>query len=103
MSWAGNWINRTFTHQQRETIDQRLERYRREAQQINLDRLDQQDELEEGVARALLLLHALTESCLRRGVFTHDELAAVIDEVDLLDGVADGKLDPSAVKEVDNE
>jgi hypothetical protein len=49
-------------------------------------------ELDEDVGRMALLLRALVEACLRKGVFTREELAALIARVDLLDGAADGRL-----------
>ena len=50
------------------------------------------EQLEDDLARAALVIHSLVEMCVRQGVFTADELAVVMEEVDLWDGVADGKL-----------
>jgi len=56
------------------------------------------EQLEDDLARALLLIHTLTQACIRKGVFTRAEIAQTAAEVDLLDGVADGKLDPAVVR-----
>ncbi len=45
------------------------------------------------------MISALTEICLRKGVISEDELAKVMRDIDLSDGVADGKLDASADEE----
>ncbi|MDX1946654.1 MAG: hypothetical protein SFU86_14735 [Pirellulaceae bacterium] len=47
-------------------------------------------------ARTLLLLHGLTTTLLRKQIVTREELKTVMDEIDLLDGQADGALDPAA-------
>lgn len=48
-------------------------------------------------ARALLLLQALTTTALRKQLISREELQAVIQEIDLLDGEPDNALDPAAL------
>jgi hypothetical protein len=59
--------------------------------------LDRVDELEDDLCRMSLLVHALTEACIKKGVLTREEISAMAQQVDLLDGQADGKLDPAAL------
>lgn len=53
--------------------------------------------LQENLARALLLVHSLTEALVRKGLVTREEIAAVAAQLDMLDGQADGKLSPGTV------
>jgi hypothetical protein len=53
--------------------------------------------LEYNFGRMLLLLHTLSETALRNGVVPAEQLTAVYRELDLRDGIADDRLDPSAV------
>jgi hypothetical protein len=48
--------------------------------------------LAENVARTALLLHSLVETLVRKGLVAREEISAVFQELDLLDGQADGKL-----------
>jgi hypothetical protein len=59
---------------------------------------DRIDELEDDIGRLSLMMHALAEACVRKGVFSREEIASIADELDLLDGQADGKLDPAALR-----
>ena len=61
------------------------------------------DELEDDLGRATLIVHALAEACVRKGLLGREEIAAIVDEVDLLDGKADGKLDPAALRSPDEQ
>ena len=56
------------------------------------------EQLEDDLARSVLLIHTLAEACVQKGVFTREEIAEAAAEIDLFDGVADGKLDPAAVR-----
>jgi hypothetical protein len=56
------------------------------------------DQLSNDLGRALLLLHSLVETCVRKGVLTRDEIRDVAREVDLADGAADGKVDPASLR-----
>ena len=59
---------------------------------------DRVDELEDALARTTLALFTLHEACLRKGLLSSDDLNAVMDEIDLRDGVRDGKLNPESLK-----
>jgi hypothetical protein len=49
------------------------------------------EQLEDDAARMALLTLSLAELCVAKGVITEDELAARMREIDLRDGVEDGK------------
>lgn len=55
-------------------------------------------QLEEDLARTRLLVQTLTEACLRKEVFTYEELRTTLYGIDKMDGVVDGKLAPSVVR-----
>jgi hypothetical protein len=80
------------------SLDDHVARHKRLAAASRADLIDRVDELEADLARVCLLLKALTDLCIARGVCTAEQLAAAIDATDLLDGVADGKLDPSVMR-----
>jgi len=98
MSWLTNFISGNPSRKRRESHDERLARMRRVGGEPTTPTSDRVAQLEDDLARALLLIHTLTEACLRKGVFTRAEIAQTAAEVDLLDGVADGKLDPAVVR-----
>jgi hypothetical protein len=56
------------------------------------------EQLEGDVGRVALLAKALADVCVRKGLITHDELAAMIAEVDASDGASDGRLDLKALR-----
>lgn len=53
----------------------------------------------EAVARTALLVHSVVEVLVRKGIITREEIAAVAEEFDRLDGQADGKLAQSTAAE----
>ena len=59
---------------------------------------DRIESLEKGLGVVTLLAQSLAEACIRKGVLKPNEIAAVVDELDLADGVRDGMLDPAAVR-----
>jgi len=98
MSWTTNAIRKTLTGKQCETFEDCLRRMRDGSGNIDLGIADRVAQLEDDLARAVLLIHTLAEACIRKGVLTRDEIAEAARKVDLLDGTADGRLDPSAVR-----
>lgn len=54
-------------------------------------------ELEQGLARVALVVRAMADLCIARGIFTSEQLLAQLSEADLADGVQDGGLDPKLV------
>jgi hypothetical protein len=110
MNW-GDFFDELFTpplteRQQTSTIrrlNREVDQLRERSQEVRRDsvsaRSDLRDEIEvlhANFARALLLLQALTTTLLRKQAITREELQAIIQELDLLDGQADRQLDPAA-------
>ena len=52
------------------------------------------NELEDQLARITLLCRTLSDVVVRKGIVALDELVAIMDEIDLDDGVADGQVTP---------
>ncbi len=50
-------------------------------------------QLDDFLGRTVLLLQAVTELCLRKEVFTQEELSTLANEIDASDGSVDGRLD----------
>ncbi len=80
-----------------ETFNECIDRLRSETTE-QMPAVDRVALLEDDLARALLVIHTLTEACIQRGVFTRAELNQMAAHVDMWDGVADGKLDPSVIR-----
>lgn len=98
MSWLTNSISRYVSGEQCETYDQCVSRLRQEQLGPNVTTADRIEQLEDDLARAVLLIHTLTEACILKGIFTRDEIARAANEIDLFDGAADGKLDPAVLR-----
>ncbi len=96
--WGAYAISKYFAKEHRKVIDQRMRRWRERANDPRIALVDRVRDLEDDLGRALLLLHALTETCIRAGVMTPEQLAEIAAELDSSDGVADGKLDPAALR-----
>ena len=101
--WTMYTISRYFADRHRELIDQRVRRYRKEARDRRVQVGDRLDQLEDDLGRAVLLIQSLAEACLQKGVFTREELARLAEQIDLADGVADGKLDPAVLRPPEQE
>lgn len=56
------------------------------------------DEAEADLGRTLLLAMTVDRILVEKGVLTSDEIASVANQLDLVDGVADGQLDPATVR-----
>ncbi len=99
---AGEWtmysISKYFGDRHREAIDRRLKRFRERANDPRIQLVDRVSQLEDDLGRALLLIQALAETCIEKGVLSREEIAEMAKKVDLADGVADGKLDPQTVR-----
>lgn len=50
--------------------------------------------LEQGVMRVAMVVRAMADLCIARGIFTSEQLLAQLAEADLADGVQDDGLDP---------
>ena len=62
---------------------------------------DEVFQLERDLSRALLLLHAMCQVCLQKGVFTEDELQQMMHLLDANDGESDGLLDLNSTRPPD--
>ena len=86
-----------FTASELDEVDRRLELHRKRQTETRRNISAQETriaELERNLGRVALLSRALAEACLQAGVLNLDALKAKIVEVDLADGVEDGRLDP---------
>jgi hypothetical protein len=98
VGWLTHSFRKYLSEGRYETYEQYLTRVRRDNAPPRNTTVDRAAQLEEDLARAVLMIHTLVEACVRKGVFTREEIARVSAEVDLWDGVADGRLDPATVR-----
>jgi hypothetical protein len=98
MSWTSKAVRRHLTGEQCETFDECIERLRTAAGDPPPSPAIRIAQLEDDLARAVLLIHSLTEACVQKGIFTREEIAKTAAEIDMFDGIADGKLDPKVVR-----
>ena len=98
MSWLSNTLSRYLTGEQHETYEECLARMRHATDLPAVSPAERVADLEDDLARAVLLIHTLVETCIRKGIFTREEIVEAAREIDLFDGVADGKLDPARVR-----
>ena len=73
-----------------------LKQSQREASHARARATESLESLAENLSRSLLLVHSLMEGLVRKGLITREEIAAVAAQLDMLDGQADGKLDPGS-------
>ena len=98
MSWTRYLLHDFFTAHELNRIDERFRRSRTASASTRAGMYDRIDELEDDLGRATLIVHALAEACVRKGLLTREEIAAMVNEVDLRDGKSDGKLDSTALR-----
>jgi hypothetical protein len=98
VGWFSHSIRKYLTEGQFESFEGRLDRIRKAGGPAYGTIAERAEQLEEDLARAVLIIHTLTEACVRKGLFTREEVAQVASEIDLLDGVADGQLNPAVVR-----
>lgn len=98
MSWFTNALRSHLGGAECESFDECLRRLREGSGAVVPPTAERVAQLEEDLARAVLLIHTLVEACVRKGVFTREEIARAAAEIDLFDGVADGKLDPATIR-----
>jgi hypothetical protein len=98
MGWLTNAFRRYVSGEQHESYDRCLSRLRHVQIGDRVTTADRVEQLEDDLARAVLLVHTLTEACILKGVFTREEIARAASEIDLFDGAADGKLDPAVLR-----
>jgi hypothetical protein len=94
-----------FMRQEERRVNELVRRHRRRmsrkgrrigAGQRGLE--DRLDEAEADLGRTLLLAMTVDRILVQKRILTSDEIARVAKQLDLVDGVADGKLDPAAVR-----
>lgn len=73
-------------------LDQSISRQRFAASRLTHKLSIRIRDLESEVDRLTLLTHALMNVCLKKKLMTGDEIKAMVREVDLTDGVVDGKI-----------
>ena len=56
------------------------------------------EDLESDLGHVILLVNALAEACVKKGVISREDITQMIHELDLSDGVADGKYTPKKAK-----
>ena len=83
------------TREEMRTVDERMEAIREGRRRAAKSAGDRTRALEDDLARVALLARSLAELCLEKGLLTEAELGRKIVEVDLADGVGDGRLDPA--------
>lgn len=98
MGWFTHSMNKYLSEGHYETYDEYVAHVRRTSAPPVNSTLERATQLEADLARAVLIIHTLVEACVRKGVFTREELAQVSAQVDLWDGTADGRLDPATVR-----
>ena len=84
--------------QVRELIEKRAFQTWKRGKKRRIAQRDRIESLEKGLGVATLLAQSLAEACIRKGVLKPNEIAAVVDELDLVDGVRDGMLNPEVVR-----
>ena len=109
MSLGGIDTARYFRRKEAERLDAMMARNRkrrlRRAGRVGRDESrigEELDETESDLGRALLLTVSLHNVLKEKGLLVPADLAEAARDVDLLDGLADGRLDPSAVRSEDD-
>lgn len=97
-NWSSLSMSKYFGARHGELLDDKLKRFRASALDTRIQLVDRVTQLEDDLSRTLLLLQALTETCIAKGMLTREELATMAEQVDLSDGVADGKLDLQTIR-----
>jgi hypothetical protein len=98
MSWTRYLNHDWWQTEQIDRLNRQIRRAERSQSSVEAHLADELDQLSNDLGRALLLLHSLVETCVRKGVLTRDEIREVAREIDLADGVADGKVDPARLR-----
>lgn len=94
MSWTRYLLHDYFTAREFNRLDDDRRRRAWADRRARVRTNDRIAELEGDLASLAQLSRALVEACLSKGVVTREELAALADKLDELDGVKDGRLDP---------
>jgi len=94
-----------FMKKEDERIDRLVQRHRQRMARKGRRMADGQqavegrlDEVEVDLGRTLMLTMAVNQILVRKGFLTPAEIARVAGDLDMADGIADGKLDPAVVR-----
>lgn len=91
-------IAQILNRQMNDAYEERKQRLREKFRDPRVELVDRVADLRADLSRAVLLLEALLDICVAKGVFSSDELQTFIESIDWRDGVMDGKLDPSYMR-----
>jgi uncharacterized membrane protein YebE (DUF533 family) len=92
MTWSRYFVHDYYTARELDRVDRQMRNLRRADSTARVQTNHNMEQLEDDLGRAYLMIAALTEACVRGGHISRDELAAIMDEIDLADGKRDGKV-----------
>jgi hypothetical protein len=95
------YFMRQEDHRTKELVRRHRQRMSRKGRRIGAGQRGLEarlDEAEADLGRTLLLALSVDRILVQKGVLTNDEIARVADQLDLVDGVADGQLNPATVR-----
>ena len=93
--WSDNWFATQAIKQRFDRLKEQVRDARTESAGDLRSVLGAIDQLEVDIGRTLLKVHAISELLVEKGAVTEEELAAKAEQIDSLDGQADGILHPS--------
>lgn len=91
MSWSRYFLSDYLTRREFKQVDRQLRSQRRIQMSARRELRERIQDLEDENGRLALMVRALTEACIRKGVFSRDELQQIATEVDLWDGADDDR------------
>lgn len=99
MDWSKHFMHDYWQTSQIDKLNSAVETLVQRERNTHTKTAERVDALEEELARAVLVIHTLLEVCIRKQVFSTEEFRQIVDEMDFLDGIMDGKLDPRALRD----
>lgn len=99
MDWSKHFMHDYWQTSQIDKLNAAVESLVTRERTTHTQTAERVEALEEELARAVLVIHTLLEVCVRKGVFSKADFQQVVDEIDFLDGMIDGKLDPRALRD----
>ncbi len=103
MDWSKHFMHDYWQTSQIDKLNAAVDTLVKRERHTHSKTAERVDALEEELARAVLVIHTLLEVCVRKEVFSKEEFRQVVDEMDFLDGIMDGKLDPRALRKKEEE
>lgn len=94
MSWQRYLMHDFYTAKEFNRLEQKIARSTSEKRVGDRRVSAEVERLKDDLGRAYLMISALTELCLRKGVISEEELSAVLHDIDIRDGIEDGKMTP---------